>query len=129
MPATALNTHRNRSRPTAIWLFAVAALVFAMVVVGGATRLTDSGLSITEWRPVTGAIPPLSREGWLAEFEKYQRIPEYRYVNPGMTLEAFRTIYWWEWAHRLLGRVIGLAFFIPFVAFLLTRRMPRRLVG
>ncbi|HEX8569660.1 MAG TPA: COX15/CtaA family protein, partial [Caulobacteraceae bacterium] len=96
--------------------------------VGGATRLTDSGLSITEWRPITGAIPPLSEAGWAAEFEKYRRIPEYRYVNAGMTLEAFKTIYWWEWAHRFLGRIIGLAFALPFLFFLLTRRMPGRLV-
>jgi len=118
----------ERSRAVAIWLFAVAALVFAMVVVGGATRLTDSGLSITEWKPVTGAIPPLSEAAWLAEFEKYRRIPEYRYVNAGMSLDAFKTIYWWEWAHRLLGRVIGLAFALPMLAFLLLRRMPARLV-
>ncbi|HZH45094.1 MAG TPA: COX15/CtaA family protein, partial [Roseococcus sp.] len=118
-----------RSRMVAAWLFAMAALVFAMVVVGGATRLTDSGLSITEWRPVTGALPPLSDAGWAAEFEKYRRIPEYREVNAGMTLEAFKGIYWWEWGHRLLGRIIGLAFAIPFAFFLLTRRMPARLVG
>ena len=113
----------------ALWLFAVALLVFAMVVVGGATRLTDSGLSITEWRPVTGAIPPLSDAAWAAEFEKYRRIPEYRYVNAGMSLEAFKTIYWWEWGHRFLGRIIGLAFFVPFLAFLLARRIPERLVS
>ena len=118
----------ERSRAVALWLFAVAALVFAMVVVGGATRLTDAGLSITEWRPVTGAIPPLSDAAWAAEFEKYRRIPEYRLVNAGMSLQEFRTIYWWEWAHRFLGRVIGLAFFVPFLLFLLTRRMPKRLV-
>ena len=107
----------------------MAALVFAMVVVGGATRLTDSGLSITEWRPITGAVPPLTAEGWAAEFEKYRRIPEYRYVNAGMSLAEFQTIYWWEWAHRFLGRVIGLAFGLPFAAFLLTRRIPEGLVG
>ena len=128
-PAAPARPAPDRSRAVAVWLFLMAALVFAMVVVGGAVRLTDSGLSITEWRPVTGVIPPLSEQGWLAEFEKYRRIPEYRQVNAGMSLEAFRTIYWWEWAHRLLGRVIGLAFFLPFIAFLLTRRMPRRLVG
>ena len=123
-----MRTPPDRSRAVALWLFAVALLVFAMVVVGGATRLTDSGLSITEWKPVTGAIPPLSDAAWAAEFEKYRRIPEYRYVNAGMTLEAFKTIYWWEWAHRFLGRVIGLVFFLPFLFFLLTRRMPKRLV-
>ena len=119
----------ERNRPVALWLFMVAALVFAMVVVGGATRLTDSGLSITEWRPVSGALPPLSHAGWLAEFEKYRRIPEYRYVNAGMSLAEFQAIYWWEWGHRLLGRVIGLAFAGPFFAFLLLRRIPARLIG
>jgi heme a synthase len=121
--------HPERSRAVALWLFAVAVLVFAMVVVGGATRLTDSGLSITEWRPVTGVIPPLSDAAWAAEFEKYRRIPEYRYVNAGMSLAEFKTIYWWEWAHRFLGRVVGLVFAVPFLFFLWTRRLPHRLVG
>lgn len=117
------------SRTVALWLFGVALLVFAMIVVGGATRLTDSGLSITEWRPITGALPPLSEAGWAAEFEKYRRIPEYRYVNAGMSLAEFQTLYWWEWGHRFLGRVIGLAYAAPFAAFLLLRRIPRRLIG
>ena len=117
------------SRAVALWLAAVAALVFAMIVVGGATRLTDSGLSITEWRPLTGAVPPLTDTGWAAEFEKYRRIPEYRYVNAGMSLAEFKTIFWWEWGHRFLGRVIGLAFAAPFLFFLLTRRIPKGLVG
>lgn len=112
----------------AVWLGAVAVLVFAMIVVGGATRLTDSGLAITEWRPVAGAIPPLTGAGWAAEFERYRRIPEYRYVNAGMSLAEFQSLYWWEWGHRFLGRIIGLAFAVPFAAFLLLRRMPRRLV-
>ncbi len=93
-----------------LWLYAVAALVLAMVLVGGATRLTESGLSITEWKPVMGALPPLGESGWQAEFEKYQAIPQYRALNAGMSLEQFKTIYWWEWAHRLLGRLIGVAF-------------------
>ncbi len=100
-----------------LWLLSVAALVLAMVLVGGATRLTDSGLSITEWKPITGAIPPLSAETWEAEFEKYRQIPEYQLVNKGMSLEAFKVIYWWEWGHRFLGRLIGLAFFVPFALF------------
>ena len=116
------------SRPVAVWLFAVAALVFAMVVLGGSTRLTGSGLSITEWRPVTGTIPPLSHAAWLAEFQKYQHIPQYRLLNSGMTLSAFQGIYWWEWAHRLLGRLIGVVFFLPFVIFLAMRRIPGRLI-
>ena len=118
----------DRSRAVAIWLFAVAAMVFAMVVLGGATRLTHSGLSITEWKPVTGALPPLSHAAWMAEFQRYQRIPQYQFVNRGMSLEAFQAIYWWEWAHRLLGRLVGAAFAVPFVAFLVLRRMPRPLV-
>lgn len=112
----------------AIWLFAVAAMVFAMVLVGGGTRLTDSGLSITEWRPVTGAIPPLNLTDWQAEFARYQQIPQYRQLNLGMSLGEFQTIYWWEWTHRLLGRVIGVAFLLPFLVFLTLRRIPRRLL-
>lgn len=112
----------------ALWLFAVAALVFAMIVVGGATRLTGSGLSITEWRPVTGAIPPLSDAAWQAEFAKYKTIPQYRELNQGMGLAGFQAIYWWEWGHRLLGRLIGVAFFVPFVFFLWKREIPKRLV-
>ena len=116
------------SRPVAIWLFAVAALVFLMVVIGGATRLTDSGLSITEWKPVSGAVPPLSEEAWAEEFARYRAIPEYRQVNRGMSLAEFKTIFWWEWAHRLLGRLIGLAFAVPFAWFLFRRQIPQRLV-
>jgi cytochrome c oxidase assembly protein subunit 15 len=112
----------------AVWLAVVTILVFAMIVVGGATRLTDSGLAITEWRPITGAVPPLSEAGWAAEFQRYRRIPEYLYVNAGMSLAEFKTIYWWEWGHRFLGRIIGLAFAVPFLAFLLLRRIPPRLV-
>ena len=117
----------DRSKPVAIWLFAVAALVLAMVVVGGATRLTDSGLSITQWKPVTGAIPPLSDADWQGEFARYRQIPQYRELNAGMTLSGFKTIYWWEWSHRLLGRVLGLVFFVPFVWFAWRRMLPRRL--
>jgi len=118
----------DRSRPVAIWLLAVAALVLAMVVVGGATRLTGSGLSITEWRPVTGAVPPMSDTAWRGEFAKYQRIPQYQQVNRGMSLGAFKAIYWWEWSHRLLGRLVGAAFAIPLVVFLVRREIPRRLI-
>jgi len=117
----------QKSRAVALWLFFVAALVFAMVVVGGATRLTDSGLSITEWKPVAGAIPPLSDQAWAEEFAKYRRIPEYAQVNAGMSLDEFKTIYWWEWAHRFLGRLIGLAFAAPFLFFLFRRMVPERI--
>jgi heme a synthase len=118
----------DRSRPVAVWLFAVAFLVLAMIVVGGATRLTGSGLSITEWKPVTGVVPPLSEAAWTAEFERYQKIPQYQLVNRGMSLAAFKGIYWWEWTHRLIGRLLGLVFAGPFVAFLALGMMPRRLI-
>jgi cytochrome c oxidase assembly protein subunit 15 len=110
-------TAQGRAGPVRVWLASVALLVFAMAVVGGATRLTDSGLSIVEWRPVTGAVPPLSADDWQSEFAKYRATPEYRRVNAGMSLEAFKTIYWWEWSHRLLGRLIGAVFLVPFIAF------------
>jgi cytochrome c oxidase assembly protein subunit 15 len=99
------------------WLFLLAFLVFCMVLVGGAVRLTDSGLSITEWQPLLGAIPPLTEADWGAAFEKYRQIPEYTLVNKGMSLEEFKFIYWWEWGHRLLGRLIGVAFLLPFLVF------------
>ena len=124
----------NRSRPMVrFWLYSIAFLVFLMVVVGGITRLTDSGLSITEWKPIHGAIPPLSVEEWQEEFVKYQQIPEYERVNKGMTLEEFKTIFWWEWGHRQLGRFIGVAFFVPMLYFWLSGRVtsslkPRLLV-
>lgn len=104
-------------RAVRIWLYAVALLILAMITVGGATRLTDSGLSITEWQPILGAIPPLSEAHWQEAFAKYKEIPEYHLVNKGMTLEAFKSIYWWEWSHRFLGRMIGLAFALPFAVF------------
>lgn len=118
----------DRSRPVAIWLLLVAVLVLVMVVVGGATRLTGSGLSITEWKPVTGAIPPLSAEHWEKAFAAYREIPQYRQLNAGMSLAEFKAIYWWEWTHRFLGRLLGAAFLIPFVVFLARREVPRRLI-
>lgn len=101
-----------------VWLYAVAALIFATLLVGGATRLTESGLSITEWKPVTGVLPPASDAGWQDEFAKYREIPQYRELNRGMTLGEFKTIYWWEWTHRLLARLVGAAFLLPFLYFL-----------
>ena len=118
----------ERSQTTALWLFGVAFLVMAMVVVGGATRLTGSGLSITEWKPILGVIPPLSDAGWQDAFHKYQQIPQYRLVNGGMSLSAFKGIYWWEWSHRLLGRLVGVAFVIPLTALWWLKRLPRRLL-
>ncbi len=108
----------HERRLITLWLLAVAALVVATLLVGGATRLTESGLSIVEWKPVTGTLPPLSQEAWQAEFEKYKQIPQYRELNRGMTLDQFKTIFWWEWGHRLLGRVIGAVFLLPFLYFL-----------
>jgi len=119
---------QDRSRPTAIWLGLVALLVLAMVVVGGITRLTESGLSITEWAPVTGALPPLSDAEWARQFEAYRQTTQYAQLNAGMSLEAFKGIFWWEWAHRLLGRLIGLAFALPFVVLLLLGQIPSRLI-
>ena len=111
-------TAEQHGRAIRLWLYAVAALVLALVLVGGTTRLTKSGLSITEWQPVMGTLPPLNETQWQSEFEKYQAIPQYRALNRGMSLGAFKTIYWWEWTHRLIGRTIGAAFLLPFLWFL-----------
>jgi cytochrome c oxidase assembly protein subunit 15 len=115
-------------RTLAIWLFSVCALIALMVVVGGLTRLTGSGLSITEWKPIHGALPPLSVEEWNQEFEAYKQIPQYRQFNKGMTLDEFKGIFWWEWAHRNLGRLIGFAFLIPFLVFWFRGMVERVLV-
>ena len=112
-----------------IWLMVLFALVILMIAVGGATRLTDSGLSITEWAPITGAIPPLSAASWDAEFAKYQAIPEYQLQNKGMSLSEFKVIYWWEWGHRQLGRVIGLVWAVGFLWFLLKKQIPQGWTG
>src|SRR3954467_8739187 len=114
---------RRGQGAVAAWLFACCALVFAMVVVGGVTRLTHSGLSIVEWQPVMGAVPPLNEQQWAETFAKYQQTPEFKQRNHDMTVEAFKGIFWWEYAHRLLGRVIGLAFLVPFLYFLFRRRL------
>src|SRR6056297_3359150 len=112
-----------------LWLMALFALVVVMIAVGGLTRLTDSGLSITEWAPISGAIPPLSAEDWQAEFDAYRQIPEYQLQNKGMSLAEFKVIYWWEWGHRQLGRVIGLVWAVGFLGFLLFRQMPAGWAG
>ncbi len=109
------------------WLYLVALMIVAMVIVGGATRLTESGLSITEWQPIHGVVPPFSQAEWQEEFAKYKEIPQYQIINKGMTLAEFKTIYWWEWAHRVLGRLIGVVFFVPLVFFWATGRIPRAL--
>jgi heme a synthase len=110
-----------------VWLGCVTALIFVMVVVGGATRLTGSGLSITEWKPILGVVPPLSAADWQEAFDKYREIPQYQLVNKGMGLAEFQFIYWWEWGHRFLGRVIGVAFAVPFIAFALAGYIRREL--
>ena len=120
--------YREQSRSVAIWLFVCAAMVFAMVVIGGITRLTGSGLSITEWKPIMGALPPMNPAAWAEAFEKYKAIPQYAQINAGMSMAEFQGIFWWEWAHRLFGRLIGVVFAVPFVVFLLMRKIPRRLI-
>lgn len=112
-------------KPIAIWLFICCAMVFCTLVVGGVTRLTESGLSIVEWQPLLGAIPPLTHDDWLLMFEKYKQIPQFSQVNHDMTLEGFQFIFWWEWAHRQIGRVIGMVFFIPLVWFWMRGMIPR----
>lgn len=116
------------SAPLRAWLYTVAALVFLMVSVGGATRLTGSGLSITEWKPIMGALPPLSAADWQEAFDKYRQIPQYVQINRGMSLEAFKAIFWWEWSHRFLGRLVGVVFLVPFLALLATGHIRRALV-
>ncbi len=117
---------RPGPRPAALarWLWAVALLVILVVAVGGITRLTESGLSITEWKPVSGVLPPLSEAGWQEEFHKYQQIPEYKEINVGMSLSAFKAIFFWEWLHRILGRLVGGAMLIPLAWFAFRRAIP-----
>jgi len=125
LPATSSNVNVD-GLGVRVWLYCIAAMVLAMVVVGGATRLTDSGLSITEWKPIVGMIPPLSAADWQDVFEKYKQIPEYTQVNEGMSLAAFKAIFWWEWAHRFLGRMIGFVFALPFAVFWLRGRLSQQ---
>ena len=115
---TSLAPPSTTRRAVRVWLLAVAALMFVTVIVGGATRLTESGLSIVEWKPVTGVVPPLDARAWQAEFDKYKTIPQYRERHAGMSLDKFKTIYWWEWTHRLLARLVGAAFLLPLLWFL-----------
>lgn len=116
-----------RLRLMRLWLFAAAAMILLTLVVGGATRLTESGLSITEWKPITGVVPPLTHGEWQAEFQRYQAIPQYRELNEGMSLAQFQVIYWWEWTHRLLARTTGMVFLLPFLFFLWRGWVPRHL--
>ncbi len=116
-------TTTNSQRAVAWWLFACCAMVFLTMVVGGVTRLTHSGLSIVEWKPLIGALPPLTHADWLELFAKYQQTPEFIQRNHDMTLDGFQFIFWWEWAHRLLGRSIGVVFFLPYAWFLVRGRL------
>ena len=123
VPAEAVAAAPRGVYPVRLWLWAVALCIFGMVVVGGATRLTQSGLSITEWNPVIGVVPPLSDSSWQAEFDKYKAIPQYRELFPNMDLTSFKGIFYWEWGHRLLGRVIGVVFAVPLIGFWITGRL------
>ncbi len=125
----AVRASRTHLRAVRLWLFTAAAMIFLTLVVGGATRLTESGLSIVEWKPVTGVLPPFSESEWQAEFTKYQAIPQYRELNRGMGLDAFKVTYWWEWSHRLLARLTGAVFLLPFLYFLWRGAIPQRLRG
>ena len=126
MANTPLSSGASRSRPAALarWLWGVALLVILVVAVGGITRLTESGLSITEWKPVSGVLPPLNEAGWQDEFHKYQQIPEYKEINKGMSLDAFKAIFFWEWLHRILGRLVGGAMLVPLAWFAFRRAIP-----
>jgi len=125
-PSLTESARRNRLYVRA-WLYCVVVVLFALVLVGGATRLTDSGLSITEWKPIHGVIPPLNDAEWAEEFAKYQQIPEYQQINKGMSLDEFKGIFWWEWAHRLLARGVGFVFALPLLLFWVTGRLERQL--
>src|SRR5262244_4061720 len=127
MHAPSLAETSKDDRGVALWLLVCCALVFAMVVVGGITRLTHSGLSIVEWQPIVGALPPLNENDWQEAFRKYQDTPQFRRVNPHMDLAGFKAIFWWEYVHRLLGRLIGAAFLLPLVWFAARRRLSREL--
>ncbi len=114
-------------KPIATWLLICCVMVFAMIVVGGVTRLTDSGLSIVEWQPIVGTMPPITQEDWDVLLEKYRSSPQYQKINKGMSVDEFKNIFWWEYFHRLLGRLIGIVFFVPFVYFLVKKSIDRSL--
>ena len=123
-PGAIDRANKGARRGIRLWLIVLFAMVVAMIVVGGLTRLTDSGLSITEWKPVTGALPPMDDVAWLVEFGKYQETPEYLLQNKGMSLSEFQFIYWWEWGHRQLGRTVGLVWFLGYLGFAATKNVP-----
>lgn len=125
--AEPISVPNQHARAVRMWLLCVAAMIFLTLMVGGATRLTESGLSITQWKPVTGIVPPLSDAGWQADFKAYRTIPQYQELNRGMSLDQFKVIYWWEWTHRLLARATGAVFLLPFLFFLWRGWVPPRL--
>jgi cytochrome c oxidase assembly protein subunit 15 len=129
MTSTPVSASAPVNRPVGIWLFICCAMIFAMVVIGGVTRLTESGLSIVEWKPIGGAIPPLNLADWEELFRLYQSSPQYQQVNAGMSLADFQGIFWWEWIHRLWGRLIGFAFAIPLIVFWVRGKLTRQLIG
>jgi heme a synthase len=132
MPQASVDNSQSAAavpRSVRIWLGVVAAMIVAMVLVGGATRLTESGLSIVEWKPMTGTIPPLSAQAWNEAFEAYKLIPQYQQINRGMSLDEFKAIFWWEWSHRFLGRAIGAVFLLPLLFFLWRGILPEQLKG
>ena len=122
-----LKTKERNNRQIATWLFIVCAFVFAMIVVGGVTRLTESGLSMVNWKPISGIVPPLNESEWTAEFNAYKQFPEYQKVNIGMSLDEFKNIFLWEYSHRVLGRLIGIVFAVPFFFFLFRKKVKRAL--
>lgn len=123
-----LSTLRNPLKPVAVWLLVCCAMIFIMAVIGAVTRLTESGLSIVRWHAVSDMLPPLNADAWTIHFQQYQQTPEYKQLNAGMSLDDFKQIYFWEWLHRLWGRLIGLVYAVPFVYFLLRRQIPRWLM-
>ncbi|MGH6761444.1 MAG: COX15/CtaA family protein [Phyllobacterium sp.] len=125
--ATTIERERRNRRAVRIWLYAVLLVLIAIILVGGATRMTGSGLSITEWKPIHGVIPPLNAAEWQEEFDKYRQIPQYQQINKGMSLDEFKTIFWWEWAHRILARGVGFLVAIPLLFFWVTGRLERHL--
>jgi cytochrome c oxidase assembly protein subunit 15 len=119
--------NKSSNRSIIIWLLIVCIMVFTMVMIGGITRLTDSGLSMVDWKPIMGAIPPITETEWLKAFSDYKNYPEYQKINSDMTLSEFKSIFFWEYFHRLFGRLIGMAFFFPYLYFLIRKRLDKKL--
>jgi cytochrome c oxidase assembly protein subunit 15 len=123
-----MNKAQRSSKPIAIWLLVGVFMIIVQIILGGITRLTDSGLSITEWKPILGAVPPTNEQQWIEAFDNYKRIAQYKNLHSYFTLQDFKSIYFWEWLHRLWGRFIGLVFLIPFIIFLIQKRFRRNMI-